>query len=411
MQDERGSLSHDHELSSLSPHPSRVGQVCDRCRSKRVKCNGAKPSCAACTAANVLCEVSATLKRKTRIRGFPTSEHARLIESLRSQNAELQRKLRAECETTEALRQELDGLTNQTQVQPHKISRSSWDQYPQMDTSTTFPTLEEIEAVVAERAAYGIKHMGRLVYDESGTGRFAGSTTGVHFVLIAQETCAQYLNYRGQFPQSCYSLYLLQPTINGDKSPECEYGTIMSNFATFANGIRRRLSLPLLYYVQQIDMFLARWETFCPVLVKTEMVRDVQTFLTTLSDETVLPTIDYSTVMVILMVMVFNELGQEIDQRGDVEADELRKEKFDLAAHLLGPVSASGDLKALQALSLFAFYIQITGHSIWLLQLNSVIVRIAQSLGLHRHDRRFKYKSGLVELRRRIWWWIYLFDK
>lgn len=411
MQDETESPSRDHELSSLSLRPSRVGQVCDRCRSKRVKCNGAKPSCAACAAANVLCEVSATLKRKTKIRGFPTSEDARLVESLRAQNAELQRKLRAEREMTGALRQELDDLTKQIHTQPHKVSRTSWDQLPQMHTSTTFPNLEEIEAVVAERAAYGIKHIGRLVYDGSGIGRFAGSTTGGHFVLLTQEACAQYLNYGDRFPQSCYSLYLLQPTFSRDKSPECEYGTIMSNYATFAHGVQRRFSLPLPYYVQEIEMFLSRWESFCPVIVKAEIVKDVQTLLTALSEAATPPTIDYSTVMIMLMVMVFNELGQDIDRVDNAETDELRKEKVDLAAHLLGPVSASGDLKALQALSLFAFYVQITGHSVWLLQVNSQMVRIAQSLGLHRHDRRFKYKSGLVELRRRIWWWTYLFDK
>lgn len=35
--------------------------------------------------------------------------------------------------------------------------------------------------------AYVIKHMGRLVHDENGVGRFAGSTTGVHFVLSVEK--------------------------------------------------------------------------------------------------------------------------------------------------------------------------------------------------------------------------------
>lgn len=413
MQYETESLSHVHEPSDLSPHSTRVGQVCDRCRRKRVKCNGVKPSCAACTAAHVLCEVSANLKRKTKIRGFPTSEDARLIESLRAQNSELQQKLQAERDTTEALQQKLERLTAQTDTRPHEFSQSAWEQCSKLDASPPFPTLDEIDALVSDRSSFVIKHMGRLVYDESGTARFAGSTTGVHFVLLTQEACIQYLNYGEQFPQSCYSLYLLQPTINHDVSLDYDFRSIIksSNYGKLAHNVRHCLFLPVTYYTQQIDLFMARWESFCPVLVRREILRDVQTLLTSLSQTSTLLRIDCSTVMIVLMVMNINQLGEEVDLTGNAEAGKRRKESLDLACHLLSPVIVCGDLKALQALSLFAFYVQITGHSIWLLQLNSLMVRIAQSLGLHRHDRRFKYKSGLVELRRRIWWWIYLFDK
>lgn len=413
MQDETESSSHDQEPWWHDPPSSRIGQVCDRCRRKRVKCNGAIPSCAACTAANVPCEVSANLRRKTKIRGFPTTEDARLIESLRSENSELQQKLQAECETTKALREELERLTAQTHSRPHKLSKTSRPQFSQMNASPSFPTSSEPDALGADRSAYIIKHMGRLVYDESGTGRFAGSTTGVHFVLRAQEDCIQSLNYSGHFPQSCYSLYLLQPTINQDVSLGSDFGSMTgpSNYASLVQDIRQSLSFPLNYYIRHIDIFMAQWESFCPVLVRKEIVKGVQNLLTSLHEMPNLATIDCSTVMIMLMVMSINQVDQDLDQAGENEAAEIRKRSLDIACQLLSRVSASGDLQALQALSLFAFYVQITGHSIWLLQLNSLMVRIAQSLGLHRHDRRFKYKSGLVELRRRIWWWIYLFDK
>ncbi|KAL4879958.1 fungal-specific transcription factor domain-containing protein [Aspergillus karnatakaensis] len=49
--------------------------------------------------------------------------------------------------------------------------------------------------------------------------------------------------------------------------------------------------------------------------------------------------------------------------------------------------------------------------SLSLIQLNGHMVRIAQSLGLHRHARRFRMGVGEIELRKRLWWWIYTFDR
>lgn len=411
--DETESSTHDQESSGGNAPSSRIGQVCDRCRRKRVKCNGATPSCTACTAANVPCEVSTNLRRNTKIRGFPASEDARIIKSLRSENFELQQNLQAERETSKSLREELERLRLQTNTRPHKVSRTTRHQYGQMNASSSFATSSEPDALIADRSVYIIKHMGRLVYDESGTGRFAGSTTGVHFVLGAQEACIQTLNYGGHFPQSCYSLHLLQPTTNQAVSLGSDLGmtTGFSNFATLVQDIRQCLSFPLKYYVQQVEIFMAQWESFCPVLVRREVVKEMQTLLTSLSETSTLTKTDCSTVMTMLMVTSINQIDQDLCQAGGIETVKTHKRSLDLACQLLGRVSATGDLQALQALSLFAFYVQITGHSIWLLQLNSLMVRISQSLGLYRHDRRFKYKSGLVELRRRIWWWVYLFDK
>ncbi|KAI2816563.1 transcriptional regulator family: Fungal Specific TF [Aspergillus niger] len=37
-------------------------------------------------------------------------------------------------------------------------------------------------------------------------------------------------------------------------------------------------------------------------------------------------------------------------------------------------------------------------------------VRLAQSLGLHRHSRRFRFCAGEMELRKRMWWCVYAVD-
>jgi hypothetical protein len=60
---------------------------------------------------------------------------------------------------------------------------------------------------------------------------------------------------------------------------------------------------------------------------------------------------------------------------------------------------------------LFGFYSQLSGDCLAMIRINGLMVSISQSLGLHRHARRFKMKTGEIELRKRVWWYVYVFDR
>lgn len=55
----------------------RISHACDRCRSRRAKCDGSQPTCATCAAARVTC----TYGTHTKKRGLPTG-YVRLLELL-----------------------------------------------------------------------------------------------------------------------------------------------------------------------------------------------------------------------------------------------------------------------------------------------------------------------------------------
>lgn len=251
--------------------------------------------------------------------------------------------------------------------------------------------------------------MGRMVHDGMGVGRFAGSTTGVHFVLRVEDACVQALGYTSPFPESSFRLHLL-PIHNLTckaiiRGPQENTSTSQAEPGDMRQ-LRQNFTHPIDYYIHQIDTFIERWESFCPVLVRKDVVQDVADFLHPNQGLSFNPggENNLSAMIALAMILSINQLGQihpGRDQRSLVA----------LAHANLHDVVARGDLKALQALILCAFYAQLTGQSLQLLQLNALMVRTAQSLGLHRHDRRFKFKSAMVEHRRRIWWWIYAFDK
>ena len=62
---------------------ARIAQACDRCRSKKIRCDGIRPSCTQCTNVGFECKTSDKLSRRAFPRGYTESleERVRLLES------------------------------------------------------------------------------------------------------------------------------------------------------------------------------------------------------------------------------------------------------------------------------------------------------------------------------------------
>jgi hypothetical protein len=136
---------------------------------------------------------------------------------------------------------------------------------------------------------------------------------------------------------------------------------------------------------------------------------DIQDLMSTLYNPRGQVTIDYSTTLILLMILNIHEsfttsVAQSSERSPDCPG------RLSLAHRLIDRIDSQGNLKSLQALSLFALFNQLSGHCLTLASLNGIMVRLAQSLGPHRHARRFKMRVGEVELRKRLWWWVYVFD-
>lgn len=62
---------------------SRVAQACDRCRSKKIRCDGVRPCCSQCANVGFECKTSDKLSRRAFPRGYTESleERVRSLES------------------------------------------------------------------------------------------------------------------------------------------------------------------------------------------------------------------------------------------------------------------------------------------------------------------------------------------
>lgn len=61
---------------------ARIAQACDRCRSKKIRCDGIRPSCTQCTNVGFECKTSDKLSRRALPRGYTESleERVRILE-------------------------------------------------------------------------------------------------------------------------------------------------------------------------------------------------------------------------------------------------------------------------------------------------------------------------------------------
>lgn len=336
------------------------------------------------------------------------------VENLQKQIEELRTRLQTESQTVQQLREELQHKSAQAPIsaRPRKLPRPIEFSSDGKPHASTISVSEASTRSNLDQSASIIKHMGRLVNDESNVGRFAGSTTGVHFVSLVEEFCHRTFPSIGPFEHDCFRMHLLQssPNYQLEKIPNTDIA--MSNALDNATmlELKETLKYPDSYCLREIDIFTEAWQAFCPVIPRDHFVLNVLTALGMLRSQMLLVSSNASTLQTLLLVLAINQLTNH--DSSDEMANELPSGQryFKLALELHVKVVAVGDLWSLQALIVFSLYLLINQQTSWLVQISGTMVRLGQSLGLHRHARRFRFTENEIELRKRMWWWVYGFD-
>ncbi|GAW16581.1 hypothetical protein ANO14919_060130 [Xylariales sp. No.14919] len=249
-----------------------------------------------------------------------------------------------------------------------------------------------------------IKHMGRLVQDSSGVDRFAGTTTGVHFMLLVQ-TAVRSRQLFGDFPESSFKVYLL------DWVNHNPFLTPLGPSIQAQPALGEMFQRPLSYYSDQVVSFANTWSCLCPIVEPVDitprlpeaMSRAQNTAWPLLGDE------DLILFRVALIVIINSTIAS--DDPSNAVWDEELSSYVDAVAAAFPFLITRADMFGLHGIALLSFYVFLVGQHQCMPRINGILAQCAFSLGLHRHARRFKYSPKENEVRKRLWWWIYIFDK
>lgn len=327
-----------------------------------------------------------------------------------AENAELKRLLQAEREASTSLRFQNQQLVQGTR-EAHTFAEPRTAEFGGALAKTR--EAETTTAIHEQSPAMLIQHMGRLVTDPMGTQRFAGSTTGIHFVLSTQQAIKTRMDVIGWFPESCFRLSLLQ------MPPHESIASIMGNGDMLnledASQCLRDLCLhPISYYFGHVQRFVTSWAAYCPTIAGSdfqiraasllERLRQTPHGLLTVDD-------DCCIAFQLVMILLINNLNFDAKSTHGHLSDRDIEGMGAIQRSLVFQMMRMRTQSSLQGLLFLGLYYQLTGQNQHMVQLSGLMVQFAHSLGLHRHSRRFTFCAGEIELRRRIWWCVYNYDK
>lgn len=143
---------------------SRVAQACDRCRSKKIRCDGVRPCCTQCRNVGFECKTSDKLSRRAFPRGYTESLEER-VRSLESEVRDLKNLLDEKDEKIDVL---------------SRIHSFSPPAHRQASASLQPPSTEPAKPAAPEKAEERIKVAMRA--KQSSDSPFAGLSSTRGFV-------------------------------------------------------------------------------------------------------------------------------------------------------------------------------------------------------------------------------------
>jgi hypothetical protein len=143
---------------------ARIAQACDRCRSKKIRCDGIRPSCTQCTNVGFECKTSDKLSRRAFPRGYTESleERVRLLEG----------EVRELKELLDEKDEKIDMLSR---MHSHSPSAMSTARRPSIQPPQSSDTREESQE---KDDTFRVQQVPLLLDDVNSDAYFAGSSSG-----------------------------------------------------------------------------------------------------------------------------------------------------------------------------------------------------------------------------------------
>lgn len=145
---------------------SRIAQACDRCRSKKIRCDGIRPTCSQCSNVGFECKTSDKLSRRAFPRGYTESLEER-VRQLESEVRELKDLLDEKDEKIDML-SKMHGHRSpsiRSSASPKPLSKQERDSGP--------PVKQDVFRVQATPLLLGV---------ENSDSYFMGSSSGRAFI-------------------------------------------------------------------------------------------------------------------------------------------------------------------------------------------------------------------------------------
>ncbi|KAL9018370.1 MAG: hypothetical protein Q9185_004339 [Variospora sp. 1 TL-2023] len=348
---------------------SRIAQACDRCRSKKIRCDGVTPCCTQCANVGFECKTSDKLSRRAFPRGY--------TESLEERVRSLEQEVRELKDLLDEKDEKIDILSKIHSGSP--VSRRTPSQ------TSSPPRVEEKHSVQDNdppEDTFEVQQSPRLLNGEPDS-YFMGASSGRAFIDTFKNKA------------------------HGSGKPCCEFETDAfflpgKSFASSPKTAPAKSEVtkapPRLVSDQMINIFFQEWAPLFPVLHRPSFLNLYTEYITD-------PEHTASKHAVAQLNLVFGIAA--LSTEWNKQATEAFEHQWRDAVEAILPENT---LATLQCLILAQLYCVAKADFNQLLHYKGIAISLSHRLELHQSQKRFALGALTGETRKRVFWTLYTLD-
>ncbi|KAJ9268749.1 transcriptional regulator family: Fungal Specific TF [Paecilomyces variotii] len=349
-----------------SSSQSRIAQACDRCRSKKIRCDGIRPCCSQCANVGFECKTSDKLSRRAFPRGYTESLEDRV-------------------RTLEAEVRELKGLLDEKDEKIDVLSRiHSFSPHPHKTALKSPAAEEKKQTTTTNHSGEGVirvQHSPSLLRNPTSDTPFAGPSSTRAFVDVFTSK----LEENGQSASSFSTQELTS------SPPMISYPVLDQTIKT----------PPRLVSDQLINIFFQEWAPLYPVVHRPTILKTYDHYLT---DADSLSSNKYAAAQ---LNLIFGIAALSARSRTNQDPAFFEQNWYPALESLSGDVS----IGTLQCLILAQMYCTAKADYKGLSRYRGLAVGLVHQLGLHQSQKRFSMNPLTSETRKKVFWCQYVLDR
>ncbi|KAH8724093.1 fungal-specific transcription factor domain-containing protein [Phaeosphaeriaceae sp. PMI808] len=346
---------------------ARIAQACDRCRSKKIRCDGIRPSCTQCTNVGFECKTSDKLSRRAFPRGYTESLEER-VRTLESEVRELKELLDEKDEKIDML----------SRIHSHSPSAHLQVRRPSVQSPTSSDTRE---GSLEKDETFKVHQSPLLLDDVNHDSYFVGNSSGRTLVEA--------------FEQKAQETGRLSANVNSNAF----FGAGGTRKSSNPKRIVSFKAPPRLVSDQMINIFFQEWAPLFPILHRPTFLSLYEQYVT--SPETI---DDKKPITQLNLVFGIAALSSDPRDGQDVDSFEAQWQSA-IEGFLM-----DNDVATLQCLILAQIFCLLRADYSRLLKYKGLAVGLSQRLGLHQSQKRFALDALTSETRKKVFWSLYTVD-
>ncbi|KAF7542638.1 hypothetical protein G7Z17_g11397 [Cylindrodendrum hubeiense] len=341
---------------------SRIAQACDRCRSKKIRCDGIRPTCSQCSNVGFECRTSDKLSRRAFPRGYTESLEERV------------RQLEAET-------RELKDLLDEKDEKIDMLSKMHGNRRRPSMVSSPVPVSPEAraEAHAAKEDTFRVQAAPLLLGVENSDSYFMGASSGRTFIESFKRKIQEAGKPTTDFNPEAF-LHIQGCESLGPKSSDVRIP-------------------PRLFSDRCVNVYFQEWAPLFPILHKPTFLHVYEEFVAD-------PEKVKSNHKLAQLYLVFNIAGLSSDAP-DLPQLAICEQQWQKA---LDAVLMENTMNTLQCLTLALLYCTMRSDYKRLQHYKGIAIGLSHRLGLHQSQKRFSFGALTIETRKKVFWTLYTLD-